>query len=310
MPLSTPPRRAEPAITGAAELGQTLSAATTGISDDEGTTKADAGDAGYAYTYQWERVDADGSSNPVDIQGATDSTYTVISADVGRAIRVKVTASPTTWASTQGPLASNALPAGGTVTCDGVWCATLYVQSISGGGKGCANSSSGDACMNAAHLSEDEFNHALTDYRVTSVQVKSNGQLQLWINPNIVAGSETLVLHVGSDTFAFQDADEEAGNNRFWNNSGLTWANRDAVELKLTEGPSIDATLSGLVLEGGDGNETIDLTPAFASDDYRPTRCLWSTGSTLWCLRRRRTTAMPSWPSRATPPPPRRTWRS
>ena len=260
--LINTPATGEPAITGAAELGQTLSAATTGISDDEGTTKADAGDAGYAYTYQWERVDADGSSNPVDIQGATDSTYTVISADVGRAIRVKVNFTDDVGFD-EGPLASNALPAGGTVTCDGVWCATLYVQSIEGGGKGCANSSTGDACMNAAHLSEDEFNHALTDYRVTSVQVKSNGQLQLWMNPDIVAGSETLVLHVGSDTFAFQNADEELGNNRFWNNSGLTWANGNAVELKLTEGPSTDATLSGLALEGATGGETIDLTPVF-----------------------------------------------
>ena len=263
--LINTPATGEPAITGAAELGQTLSAATTGISDDEGTTKADAGDAGYAYTYQWERVDADGSSNPVDIQGATDSTYTVISADVGRAIRVKVSFTDDVGFD-EGPLASNALPAGGTVTCDGVWCGTLYVQPISGGSKGCANSSSGDACMNAAHLSEDEFNHALTDYRVTSVQVKSSGQLQLWINPNIVAGSETLVLHVGSDTFAFQDADEEGVNSRFWNNSGFTWANDDAVELKLTEGPSIDATLSGLALEGATGGETIDLTPVFDAE--------------------------------------------
>ena len=34
---------------------------------------------------------------------------------------------------------------------------------------------------------------------------------------------------------------------------------------------STDATLSGLALEDGDGNETIDLTPAFDADDYRPT---------------------------------------
>ena len=258
------PATGEPAITGAAELGQTLSAATTGISDDEGTTKADAGDAGYAYTYQWERVDADGSSNPVDIQGATDSTYTVISADVGRAIRVKVSFTDDVGHD-EGPLASNALPAGGTVTCDGVWCATLYVQPLSGGSKGCANSSAGDACSNAAHLSEDEFNHALTDYSVSSVQLRSNGQLRLWVTPNIAAGSESLVLHVGSDTFAFQDADQKEVNNRYWNNSGLTWANDDAVELKLTEGPSIDATLSGLALEDGDSNA---IALAFASDDY------------------------------------------
>ena len=76
-----------PEISGTASLGQTLSAGTAGISDANGTTKAEAGDAGYAYAYQWQRVDADGSSNPVDIVGATQSTYTVISADVGSKIR-------------------------------------------------------------------------------------------------------------------------------------------------------------------------------------------------------------------------------
>ena len=151
------------------------------------------------------------------------------------------------------------------MTCDGVWCATLYVQNLGGGNKGCANGSAGDACSNVAHLSEDEFNHALTDYSVSSVQLRSNGQLRLWMNPNIAAGSESLVLHVGSDTFAFQDADQKEVNNRYWNNSGLTWANDDAVELKLTEGPSIDATLSGLALEDGDSNA---IALAFASDDY------------------------------------------
>ena len=149
------------------------------------------------------------------------------------------------------------------MTCDGVWCATLYVQNLGGGNKGCANGSAGDACSNVAHLSEDEFNHALTDYSVSSVQLRSNGQLRLWMNPNIAAGSESLVLHVGSDTFAFQDADQKEVNNRYWNNSGLTWANDDAVELKLTEGPSTDATLSDLALEGASGGESIDLTPVF-----------------------------------------------
>ena len=178
-------------------------------------------------------MDADRSSNPVDIPGATDSTYTVISADVGRAIRVKVSFTDDVGYD-EGPLASNALPAGGTVTCDGVWCATLYVQPLGGGSKGCANSSSGDHCSDPSHLSEDAFTHASTDYSVTSVQVRSNGQLRLWMNPNIAAGSESLALHVGSDTFAFQAADEKDANNRFWNSSGLSWSNDDAVELKLT----------------------------------------------------------------------------
>ena len=79
-----------PVVLGTAKLEQTLSASVSGILDPDGTTKADAGDAGYAYTYQWERVDEDGVSNPVEITGATESTYTVGIDDVDSRLRVKV----------------------------------------------------------------------------------------------------------------------------------------------------------------------------------------------------------------------------
>ena len=226
------PATGAPVITGRTELGQTLTAEITGISDAGGTTKADAGDTGYAYTYQWERVDADGSSNPLDIPGATESTYTVISLDVGSRIRVKVSFTDDAGNSEEPP-ASNALPTGGTVS-DDVWYATLYVQPLGGGVRGCGNSSPGDHCSNTAHLTEDEFTHASTDYSVTTVQIRSNGQLRLWMGPNIAADSKSLVLHVGSETFAFQEADEKGVRSRYWNNTGLSWSNDDAVELKLT----------------------------------------------------------------------------
>ena len=256
------PATGAPAITGTAELDQTLSAGVTGISDANGKTKAEAGDLGYAYAYQWQRVDDDGSSNPADIAGATQSTYTVISADVGRRIRVTVSFTDDAGYA-EGPLTSNALPGAGTVTCDGVWCATLYVQGIGSGNRGCANSSAGNACSNTAHLSEDAFTHDLTDYAVTSVQVRSDGELRLFLNPDIAVGSESLVLHAGSATFAFQDADTTGANSRYWSNSGLSWDIDDAVELKLTE-PEVsdDATLTGLALADSGGN-TISLGETF-----------------------------------------------
>ena len=257
-----------PAITGTASLGQMLSAGTAGISDANGKTKADAGDAGYAYANQWQRVDADGSSNPVDIAGATQSTYTVISADVGSKIRVQVNFRDDAGYP-EGPLTSNALPAAGTVTCDGLWCATLYVRSLGSGNRGCANSSPDNICSNTAHLSEDAFTHDLTDYAVTSVQVRSDGELRLFLNPDITAGSESLVLHAGSATFAFGDADATGANSRYWDSSGLGWSNGDAVELKLTEsGVSTDATLTGLALNDGTTDHTIDLatTPPYTLD--------------------------------------------
>ena len=122
-----------------------------------------------------------------------------------------------------------------------VWCATLNVTALNGGHFGCANSQ-GNRCSNSSILTEDEFNHASTDYDVTSVQVHSDGQLQFWISPSLATGTQSLVLHVGSRTFPFQAAGTKQANNRRWNNSGLSWSADDEVALNLTEATNAPAT--------------------------------------------------------------------
>ena len=71
------PAEGEPQISGIPEVGQTLSADTTAIADADGLENA-------VFQYQWLAEDA-------DISGATGTTYTVVSGDVGQAIRVRVT---------------------------------------------------------------------------------------------------------------------------------------------------------------------------------------------------------------------------
>ena len=73
---ATTPATGNPTVTGTVRVGQVLTAATGTIADRDKLTLADAGKAGFAYTYQWVRVDADGMSNPADIPGATGATYT------------------------------------------------------------------------------------------------------------------------------------------------------------------------------------------------------------------------------------------
>ena len=70
------PATGAPTITGTAQVGETLTASTTGISDSDGLTNA-------TFTYQWLADDA-------DIAGATGSTYTLVAADSGKAIKVQV----------------------------------------------------------------------------------------------------------------------------------------------------------------------------------------------------------------------------
>ena len=69
-----------PTISGAAQVGETLTADTSGIDDDDGLENA-------AFSYQWTRSDGGSDSN---IQDATGSTYTLVSEDEGRTIKVKV----------------------------------------------------------------------------------------------------------------------------------------------------------------------------------------------------------------------------
>ena len=67
-----------------------------------------------SFTYQWLRVDADGTSNPADITDATAATYTLTAADAGKKIKVKV--SFTDELSGEEERTSAAYPSSGTVT--------------------------------------------------------------------------------------------------------------------------------------------------------------------------------------------------
>ena len=74
------PATGAPTISGTAQVGETLTADTSGIDDADGLTKV-------SYSYQW--VANDGTAD-TDITDATDSTYTLAAADEGRTVKVKV----------------------------------------------------------------------------------------------------------------------------------------------------------------------------------------------------------------------------
>ena len=73
------PATGAPTITGTAEIGQMLTADTSGIADANGLTTP-------GYTYQWVRV----NGTDTDISGATSIAYTLVAADVGKTIKVRV----------------------------------------------------------------------------------------------------------------------------------------------------------------------------------------------------------------------------
>ena len=70
------PATGAPTIDGKAQVGETLTADTSGIDDADGLTNA-------AFAYQWRRGDA-------EIAGATSETYTLVSDDEGKTVKVRV----------------------------------------------------------------------------------------------------------------------------------------------------------------------------------------------------------------------------
>jgi uncharacterized protein YukE len=101
-----PTNTARPTVTGTARENQTLTAS-TGSWTGSGTI---------AYTYQWQRCDATGSTC-ANIVGATTNKYVLQTVDVGKTVAVAVTATDTTgsatvYSSPVGPIApAGAVPA-------------------------------------------------------------------------------------------------------------------------------------------------------------------------------------------------------
>ena len=74
------PATGVPTIGGTPQVGQTLEAETSGIGDDDGLSAV-------SYDYQWIRNDG---TSDADILRATSSSYTLVEADLGMTIRVRV----------------------------------------------------------------------------------------------------------------------------------------------------------------------------------------------------------------------------
>ena len=78
-PVVNSPAIGKPGITGAVRVGEVLTVDVSGIADSDGVPSL--------FSYQWVRVDG---SDEDDISGATGSTYQLVSADVGKKLKVEV----------------------------------------------------------------------------------------------------------------------------------------------------------------------------------------------------------------------------
>ena len=111
------PAAGAPAISGVAQVGNTLTAGTSAIMD------ADGGPGSFAY--EWVRVDSDGTSNEMVI-GSNAETYTLVAGDEGKKVKVKV--SFTDDAGNSESLTSDAYPSSGTIVPEIINAAPIFTE--------------------------------------------------------------------------------------------------------------------------------------------------------------------------------------
>ena len=178
----------KPGITGAAQVGMTLTAGTADIMDTDGLTTP-------GYTYQWLRAGS-------NISGATSSTYTLTSSDYGETIQVKVDF--TDDASNAHSLTSDeTVPvAPVAATCptdtDTVWCTTLTVgHSLDSDGDPSGSGFEARSGRTAfGSLSGATFTHLGVNYTVKTVWGGAIHDLVLSTTPNLPLNGAGLTMHV------------------------------------------------------------------------------------------------------------------
>ena len=175
------PATGAPTISGDARVGQTLTADTFDISDADGLGNV-------SYSYQWIRND---SGTDTDIDGATASTYTLVDADEGKTIKVRVSFSD--YANNPETLTSEATAE--VVSAATVWAATMTVG-VSGDYAGYS------APVQLGELSSRAFVIDGVGYRV-QVLLHDADLLYLRVNRSIRVN---LAFYVGTEEFALADA--------------------------------------------------------------------------------------------------------
>ena len=183
------PATGAPTITGTAQVGQTLTAATSGISDADGLG---------TFSYQWIRVD---SGADADISGATSSTYTLVAADQGKTIKVKVSfTDDASNAETLTSAATSPVTAARTVghaQTTEVWSATLTsANSWAGSGSinydGYGSDASQYIPSNHGSLSPNSFTIGATTHKVEWLAVRETGDQALFFFTDTKLGRNEL----------------------------------------------------------------------------------------------------------------------
>ena len=241
-----------PAVTGAARVGELLTADVSGITDENGIPD----DA--AYSYQW--VSSDGVTD-TDLPGGTGPAYLLSDAEEGRTVRVRVGFTDSDGFE-ETPVSAATGPVAASSTVRVPWSANLtvgdYLQFLYGYDRG---------DFNYGQLEPSGFTHQSTAYTVTSLSHRIAGvdkDILLSVSPAPGTGRvATWTLVVGGREFALKNT---GGTTAFrWNNPGLTWAEGEqiAVGVKVTNSGATGKPAVGGTAQVG---ETLTADPSGIAD--------------------------------------------
>ena len=204
------PATGAPTIIGAAHVGQTLTADTSGIEDTDGLDNA-------VFSYQWVAGSADS-----DIEGATSSTHVVSDTEIGKTISVRVS-----FTDNRENIESLTSEPTAEVAGTSVWSATLTV--------GIEDTNLGySSSTNVGALSQHEFTLADSSRSVELVAVGKDGLLSFGLDKALATA---FTLQVGGLPFVSGDASpllEGDGHTYQWDGGRLGWNVGDEVMLILT----------------------------------------------------------------------------
>ena len=237
------PATGAPAVTGTPQVGQELNANISRIADADGLTGVD-------FTYQWVRVDADGTSNPTPIPGANAATYTLTPAELGKRVRMKVTffdnlGNRETLVSAVHPstgtvafASSTSCPAPAMADRRYLWAGTVTVAPIVAGG---ITESHGFVSGSAGELSATAFSIGANTYTVDGVYVDASGDLvgdlQFSLSGSdglTTAEADALRLHVCDTPFDFSDAEPAPTTATYTWTEDLDWSTETTRTLVLS----------------------------------------------------------------------------
>ena len=212
--VAAPNREAtgQPTIDGTAQVGETLTADTANIADEDGLTNP-------TYSYQW-------IAGGTDIVGATGSSHELTSSERGQTIQVRVTF--TDDADNEETLTSAATE----VVQQGsnAWFATMTV--------GTRDGFTGYSYWSNTHMGSLSVTEVEWDGKTHYVRFLflKDGELRLGLNEEMF--STGFVLSVGDEEFGSADAkvDHGGASYRFrWDDPGLGWSDGNEVSVNLVE---------------------------------------------------------------------------